>query len=48
MDETFKDDIEVAMRDDPLLWIEKKAIVNEKGRLIQVGPDSPHFFLEAL
>lgn len=48
MDETFKDDIEVAMRYDPLLWIEKKAIVNEKGRLIQVGPDSPHFFLEAL
>lgn len=40
--------LEDAQRLDPLLWIQQKRIVNEKGRLIDVGPDSPHFFLEAL
>jgi len=33
---------------DTLAWIHFKKIVNEKGKLIKVGPASPHFFLEDL
>jgi hypothetical protein len=40
--------LEAAMRAEPLIWIRENKIVNEKGKLIRVDGDSPHFFLEAL
>lgn len=32
----------------PLAWIRKNKIVNEKGKRIRVGPNSSHFFLNAI
>lgn len=42
------DIIEGAIRAHTLVWVRKKKIVNEKGKRIKVGPNAPHFFLEAL
>jgi len=40
--------LQAAIRASTLVWIHQKKIKNEKGKLIDVGPDSPHFFLRAL
>lgn len=37
-----------AIKASTLVWIEEKKIVNEKGKRINLGKDSPHFFLRAL
>lgn len=37
-----------AIRASTLVWIEEKKIVNEKGKRVNLGKGSPHFFLRAL
>jgi hypothetical protein len=49
MPEIPRDEIlESAARASTLAWVRINRIVNEKGERIKVGPNSPHFFLEAL
>lgn len=38
--------LEKQIRISTLFWIFKKKIVNEKGKLVDTGPESSHFFLE--
>lgn len=40
--------IKAAIRASTLVWINHHKIKNEKGKVINVGPDSPHFFLREL
>lgn len=40
--------IKAAVRASTLVWIHQYQIKNEKGRIVDVGPDSPHFFLRDL
>jgi len=40
--------IKKSVKIDTLCWILENDIVNEKGDPIDMGPDSPHFFLEAI
>lgn len=42
------DPVEVAIRASTRAWIRAKGIVNEKGKPIDVGKNSPHFFLNEL
>ena len=42
------DPIEIAIRASTRAWIREKGIVNEKGKPIDVGKNSPHFFLNEL
>ncbi|MGD9649996.1 MAG: phage terminase large subunit family protein [Dongiaceae bacterium] len=37
-----------AIRASTLVWIEEKKIVNEKGKRVDLGKGSPHFFMRAL
>ena len=39
---------EEQVRNSTYLWLLDKDIKNEKGRVIKVGPNSPHFFMKAL
>lgn len=39
---------EIAIRASTRAWIKAKGIVNEKGKLVDVGKNSPHFFLNDL
>ncbi len=40
--------IQAAIRASTLVWIHEHKIKNEKGKVVDVGPDSPHFFLREL
>ena len=42
------DPVEVAIRASTRAWIRSKGIVNEKGKPVDVGKNSPHFFLNEL
>lgn len=40
--------LQAAIRASTLVWIHQKGIRNEKGKLVDVGPNSNHFFLRDL
>lgn len=42
------DALEEVIKASTIAWITEKGIVNEKGRKIDLGPDSPYFFLRDL
>jgi len=39
---------EEAIKNSTYVWIQEKQIKNENGKVIKIGPDSPHYFLKDL